>query len=110
MLAINGQSLVNATLPQAVYMLSTAGDVVQLKIRKATSRPRKGRAALQRNHRYTVYNIIIIITHLVRSLRANETWSTALESRLSARACLARVRWVSPRPAWTDYKTGLFMM
>ena len=45
MLAINGQSLVNATLPQAVYMLSTAGDVVQLKIRKATSRSRKGRGS-----------------------------------------------------------------
>ncbi len=42
-LAINGDSLASATLPQAVYMLSTVGDTVQLKIRKATSRSRRGR-------------------------------------------------------------------
>ena len=36
-LAINGESLYNMTMPQAVCMLNTAGDVVSLKISKAAS-------------------------------------------------------------------------
>ena len=37
-LAINGESLYNKTVPEAVRMLNSAGDVVNLKISKATRR------------------------------------------------------------------------
>ena len=46
LLAINGQSLVNATVPDAVYMLRNAGDIVNLKIRRAISRSKRGRSSL----------------------------------------------------------------
>lgn len=42
-LAINGESLYNKTMPEAVCMLNSAGDVVNLKISKATRRHQKSR-------------------------------------------------------------------
>ncbi len=38
-LAINGESLYNKTVPEAVRMLSSAGDIVNLKISKAMRKP-----------------------------------------------------------------------
>ena len=41
-LAINGESLFGKTLPEAVAMLSDTGDVVTLKISKATRKSSEG--------------------------------------------------------------------
>ena len=48
-LAIDGESLFGKTLPEAVAMLSGAGDVVTLKISKATRKSSEGAPAVTFN-------------------------------------------------------------
>ena len=51
-LAINGESLFSRTLPEAVALLSEAGDVVTLKISKVSRKPSERTSLVPRPHSF----------------------------------------------------------